>query len=159
MRSSLYNTRIAFFDAISALGYAVYDHFRKVNDYPYIIIGEQTEQQNGDQGEFGQIATINIEIYNGWKSDFGVRDTSDDMVNSILEAIITNPHTLEIEGFTMPVLVLDNVMTNTDQTQTHTIQTTVLRFRMQLFEQAGVTYITDDSGNYLTDDSGKYIIL
>jgi len=134
MKSSLYAVRTAFKTAITSLGYAVYDRGRKVKDYPHVIIGEQTEQQQGDQGEFGQVATINVELYNGWSSDYGERTTTDDMVNAILQTIITKPHSLVIYGFDMPMLVLDSASTTTDQTQTQTIVTTILRFRMQLFE-------------------------
>ena len=157
MRSSLHAVRTSFMDAISALGYACYDRQRKVHDYPYIVIGEQTEIQNGDQGEFGQIATINIEVYNSWASDYGERYTTDDMVNAVLSAVITKPYSISIPGFDMPSLVLDNTMSSTEQSQTHTIHITVLRFRMQLFEN-DLIYITDEAGNYITDDSGNLII-
>lgn len=158
MKSAISSVRSSFIAAIQLLNYAVYDRQRKINDYPYIVIGELTEVQQGDQGEFGQIVTINVEIYNGWSSDYGDRNLSDTIVNDIMNAIITKPHTLQILGFDMPVLTLDNSMTNTEQTQTNIIHTTVLRFKLQLFENDTITYITDDNGNYLTDDLGNYLI-
>ena len=161
MKSSLYAVRTAFKTAITSLGYAVYDRQRKVKDYPHVIIGEQTEQQNGDQGEFGQIATINVELYNAWASDYGEWTTTDDMVNTILQTIVTKPHSLVIYGFDMPVLILDSTTTMTEQTQTQTIVTTVLRFRMQLFEQSGGN-ITVDPPVLLTAEtntSGDEIML
>ncbi len=133
MNSALTPVRNAFKAAISGLGYAVYDRQRKVNDYPYIVIGEQTEIQEGDQGEFGQIATINIEVYNGWNSDYGERTTSDTIVNAIT-GLITKPYSIVIAGFASPVQSVDNIMTQTEQTQTHTIVTTVIRFKLQLFQ-------------------------
>ena len=133
MKSSLTAVRNTFKTAITALGYAVYDRQRKVNAYPYIVIGEQTEVQNGDQGEFGQEATINIEVYNGWASDYGERDTSDALVSGVTQ-LITKPKTLVFTGFNSPVVVVDNIMSATEQTPTHTIVTTVIRFKMQLFQ-------------------------
>lgn len=158
MKSAISSVRSSFIEAIQLLNYAVYDRQRKINDYPYIVIGELTEVQQGDQGEFGQIVTINVELYNGWSSDYGDRNLSDTIVNNIMNAIITKPHKLQILGFDMPVLTLDNSMTSTEQTQTNTIHTTVLRFKLQLFENDTITYITDDNGNYLTDDLGNYLI-
>jgi hypothetical protein len=138
MKSSLTAVRSAFKTAITALGYAVYDRQRKVNDYPYIVIGEQTEVQNGDQGEFGQEATINIEVYNGWDSDYGERSTSDTIVNAIT-GLITKPYSLVFTGFSSPVQVVDNIMSATEQTPTKTIVTTVIRFKLHLFEVEVVT--------------------
>ena len=158
MKSAISSVRSSFIEAIQLLNYAVYDRQRKINDYPYIVIGELTEVQQGDQGEFGQIVTINVELYNGWSSDYGDRNLSDTIVNNIMNAIITKPHKLQILGFDMPVLTLDNSMTSTEQTQTNTIHTTVLRFKLQLFENDTITYITDDNDNYLTDDLGNYLI-
>lgn len=133
MKSSLIPVRNTFITALQSLGYAVYDRQRKINDYPYIVVGEQSEVQQGDQGSFGQLSTINIEVYNGWKSDYGSRDTSDTIVNAIT-GLITKPYSLVISGFNSPVQVIDNIMTNTEQTPTHTIVTTVIRFKLQLFE-------------------------
>lgn len=158
MTSSISAVREAFITAIQALGYAVYDRQRKVNDYPYVVIGELTEVQRGDQGEFGQIVTVNVEIYNGWSSDYGDRNKADTINNEILTAVLTKPHTLDILGFDMPVLTLDNTMTNTEQTPTQTIHTIVQRFKMELFENNSITYITDDNGTLITDDSGNYLI-
>lgn len=149
MKSSLTAVRNAYITAMQTLGYAVYDRQRKVQDYPYIVVGEQTEVQSGDQGAFGQITTINIEVYNGWVSDYGVRDTSDTIVNAILENLLTKPYSLNILGFDMPMMVMDNILTSTEQTATHTIVTTVIRFRMHLFENGEtVTTVTiTDSGD------------
>lgn len=158
MISSLTSVREAFKSVISGLGYAVYDRGRKVMDMPHVIIGEQTEQQQGDQGEDGQIATIEIEVINAWSSDYGDRAKSDDIVNGIMSALITKPHTLAIPLFDMPVLVVDSVSSATSQSESQTIVTTTMRFRMQLFESA-VDYLVDDTGRYITDDSGNYITL
>jgi hypothetical protein len=157
MKSSIYPIRVAFTEAIQALGYPVYDRAKKVNDYPYCLVGEQTEQQNGDQGEFGQDATIIIDIVNGWQSDYGTKFTGDTIVNEILQSVLTKPHNLTIAGFDMPVLILEQASTAVDTTETHTIATTTLRFRLHVFEQAG-NVITDDDGNILTDDSGNILI-
>ena len=134
MRSSINSVRSSFIAAIKELGYAVYDRYRKVNDYPYIIVGGITEIQNGAQDRFGQIVTVNIEVYDGWKSDYGIMNRGERIVDAILRKILNNPHTHEIPGFNMPVLTLDNMMSNTEQTETHTLTTTVIRFKMQLFE-------------------------
>lgn len=149
MKSSLTAVRNAYITAMQTLGYTVYDRQRKVQDYPYIVVGEQTEVQSGDQGSFGQIATINIEVYNGWNTDFGERSTSDTIVNAILENLLTKPYSLNILGFDMPMMVMDNILTSTEQTATHTIVTTVIRFRMHLFENGEtVTTVTiTDSGD------------
>lgn len=135
MKSSLSAVRTSFTTALQALNYAVYDRQRKINDYPYIVIGEQAEQQEGDQGSFGQLSTINIEIYNAWSSDYGSRSVTDDITNAVLGKILTKPHTITITGFDMPVLVMDNIMSSTEQTPTQTMVTTVIRFKLQLFEQ------------------------
>jgi len=134
MKSSLSAVRSTIKTAITALGYAVYDRQRKVKDYPHVIIGEQTEVQDGDQGQFGQISTINIEVYNGWDSDYGERDTSDLIVTAITE-LITKPYSLVFTGFSSPVQEVDNIMSSTEQTQSKTIVVTVIRLRFHLFEE------------------------
>ena len=134
MKNSFIPVRNAITTAVQGLGYAVYDRARKVKDYPHVIIGEQSEVQNGDQGSFGQLATINIEVYHGWASDYGSRDVSDTIVNAI-QGLITKPYSIVIAGFDSPVQVIDNIMTSTEQTPTQTIVTTVIRFKLQLFER------------------------
>lgn len=158
MKSALYEVREAIKTALQGLGYSVYDRGRKVQDYPYVILGEQTEQENGDQGEFGLIDTINVEVYNGWQSDWGERSVSDQVVNGVL-SLITKPYSLVISGFDSPVQFIDSVVTSTEQSESHTIVTTIITMRFQLFEQNGNTqYLVDDSGNQLTDDSGNFLI-
>jgi len=83
MRSPNQYIREAFKAYIKTLGYAVYDRGRKVNDYPHVIIGEQTAIENSAQDRFGNIATINIEVVNGWASDYGDRSTADVIANAI----------------------------------------------------------------------------
>ena len=157
MKNSFIPVRNTFTTAIQALGYAVYDRARKVKDYPHVIIGEQSEVQDGDQGAFGQLSTINVEVYNGWNSDYGSRDTSDTIVNAI-QGLITKPYTLVIAGFDAPMQVIDNIMTSTEQTATQTVVITVIRFKLHLFENDTITYITNDVGEYVTDDAGNFLI-
>ncbi len=71
---------------------------------------------------------------------------------------VTKPHTLTIEYFDMPVLTVDNVMSATEQTPTHTIVTTVIRFKMQLFE-VPYTLITDEAGKAIVTDTNQYLII
>lgn len=159
MRSSLKPVRLAFKNLLSGLGYAVYDRNRKINDYPNIVIGEVTEIQAGSQSTHGQEVTINIELHDGWVSDYGERDNSDDMVDEIMQAVITKPYVMEIPGFDMPSLVLDNTMTSTEQTDTHTLVTTVMRFKMHLFENGlNEEYILDEDGNKITDTNNNLIL-
>lgn len=133
MKSSNESVRAAYEAAIISLGYQTYPNGSTVDLYPHVLIGEQSEIQNGDQGSFGQIVTINIEIRNAW-AKMGNRITNDTIVNDILQKIITKPHTLIVAGFDMPVLTLDNQMSATEKTATLTINKTILRFKMQLFE-------------------------
>jgi hypothetical protein len=53
--------------------------------------------------------------------------------------LITKPYSIVIAGFDSPVQVIDNIMTSTEQTPTQTIVTTVIRFKLQLFEVEVVT--------------------
>lgn len=134
MRSPNQYIREAFKAYIKTLGYAVYDRGRKVNDYPHVIIGEQTAIENSAQDRFGNIATINIEVVNGWASDYGDRSTADAIVNAIT-AIAQKPGiALTVAYFNVTALTVDNIMTYTEQTQTQTIHTTVIRFKLQIFE-------------------------
>jgi hypothetical protein len=135
MRSALYAVRNAFKNRLAAQNIAVYDTSRKVNDYPYVILAEQTENQDGSQGEFGIDATITIDIYNSWASDFGVKQTNEDLATTILQATITKPHSLVINGFDMPVLVCESVSSRMEQNEGKNLQITSIRFRMRLFEQ------------------------
>jgi hypothetical protein len=139
MKSSNKAVRDAFTSVINALGYQTYPNGTTIDAYPYVILGEQTEVQAGDQGSFGQITTINIMVVDGW-AKYGDRTRGDAMTDAITQAILTKPHSLQIAGFDMPSLVLDNIMTSTEKTSTHTIQTTVMRFKMQLFQKWGSAF-------------------
>ena len=133
MKSSIKAVRDAFRLAIESLGYQVYDREPRANFYPYVLIGEQSEKQTGDQGAFGCESLITMDIIKGWKTDFESRGTGDDISDAILQKILNKPHTMSISGFAMPVLVLDNLYTFTEKKEAITLQHTVMRFRMELF--------------------------
>lgn len=134
MKSPIQQVRETFSTAIKALGYAVYDRGRKVKDYPHVIIGEQTIIENSAQDQNGCIATINIEVVNGWSSDWGERSTADAFVNAIT-GIATRPIVnLTVTGYSVTGLTVDNIMSYTEETQTQIIHTTVIRFKLELFE-------------------------
>lgn len=134
MKSPQQYIRTSLITNLKNLGYAVYDRDRKVNDYPYIVIGEQTMMDQGSQDRHRAIATINIHVVNGWSTDFGDRSTADAMVDAITRLVTKPEPTFTITGFLITGLTVDNVMSMTEQTQTQTIHTTIVRLKFELFE-------------------------
>ena len=134
MKSPQQYIRTSIITNLKNLGYAVYDRDRKVNDYPYIVIGEQTMMDQGSQDRHRAIATINIHVVNGWSTDFGDRSTADAMVDAITRLITKPDPAFTITGFLITGLTVDNVMSMTEQTQTQTIHTTIVRLKFELFE-------------------------
>ena len=121
MKSPQQYIRTSIITNLKNLGYAVYDRDRKVNDYPYIVIGEQTMMDQGSQDRHRAIATINIHVVNGWSTDFGDRSTADAMVDAITRLITKPEPVFTITGFLITGSTVDNVMSMTEQTQTQTI--------------------------------------
>ena len=134
MKSPQQYIRTSIITNLKNLGYAVYDRDRKVNDYPYIVIGEQTMMDQGSQDRHRAIATINIHVVNGWSTDFGDRSTADAMVDSITRMVTKPEPAFTVTGFLITGLTVDNVMSMTEQTQTQTIHTTIVRLKFELFE-------------------------
>ena len=134
MKSPQQYIRTSIITNLKNLGYAVYDRDRKVNDYPYIVIGEQTMMDQGGQDRHRAIATINIHVVNGWSTDFGDRSTADAMVDAITRLITKPEPVFTITGFLITGSTVDNVMLMTEQTQTQTIHTTIVRLKFELFE-------------------------
>jgi len=134
MKSPQQYIRTSIITNLKNLGYAVYDRDRKVNDYPYIVIGEQTMMDQGSQDRHRAIATINIHVVNGWSTDFGDRSTADAMVDAITRLVTKPEPVFTITGFLITGSTVDNVMSMTEQTQTQTIHTTIVRLKFELFE-------------------------
>ena len=156
MRSSLESVRTAFDTAIQLLGYQTYPNGATVDQYPYVIIGEQTEVQDGDQENFGQVSTITIQVIDGWPKQMGLRTRANAILDAITQNLLTKPYSLVIDQFDMPSRDLDNVITQTRQSNTHTINTIVARFKMRLFESGGsigTDPILDENYNKILDEN------
>jgi hypothetical protein len=142
MRSSIQAVREAFDAKIKALGYQTYPNGTQADLYPHVLIGECTESQNGAMDAFGQTATITVIVVDGWER-LGDRSRGDGIVNAITSAVLRKPRIMDVVGFDMPSLVLDNVMTATEQTKTHTLSKTAVRFKMQLFQESEMAITAD----------------
>lgn len=102
MKDTALPTRKAYYAAISALGYNVFDlRAPDTATKPYIILGTQTNISENTKTSFDNRVSINIDIINSFDDSFGGRKPVDLIATEILEAINPAPgqSSLNITGF------------------------------------------------------------
>lgn len=130
MKDSATAIRSAFFTRITALGYAAYDTPPETTTAPYVYLYNQSSYQDGNQSEFGQVASISIDVVTEFQKDYGGGKVADTMVDVILQDVLKfAPAQLTVSGFDCISVTLDGVnsMHLTSATTTQHIRTIKLK--------------------------------
>ena len=135
MKDSSYPIRKALTTIITALGYQVFDRVPELTASPYCWIYNQSYYQDGTQEDFGQIASVSIDVVAMYDKDFGGAKTTDDMSGAIIHALCNfAPLPITIIGFETLAITLEGTNNLFETTATHAIYTTTIRLKFKLFE-------------------------
>lgn len=127
--------RKAFFDRIINLSYSCYDAVPETASTPYCYLYNQSSYQEGNNDQFGQIATISVDIVKEYQKDYGGAKDVDTIANAIMVSVLQQPpNQLTITGFDCVSCTLEGTNTINTTTQTNNVYIRTLKFKLTLYE-------------------------